>query len=141
MNLSPLTQRPWYLLPALWLDAMDSISAKSYARLEAVRYQQQGVPMEYRDGFVVVQRPDSPEFVLATDLKLRIDGIKLLDAIPPTLPQEWPMATLSDQPTWYRRHGFRVPLPPAWDITMNVLYCPGGQWGVLPAIDLGAVSA
>jgi hypothetical protein len=98
--------------------------------------------MAYKDGVVTVQRGDQPEYVLLTDLKRLEDYHALLraaDEVAPHLPQDWQPVSLSDRHTWYRRPpgGFRI----AWPITCNVYYCPDGEWGRYPAIDLGAVSA
>jgi hypothetical protein len=143
-SLIPAALRPWFVLPAIWRESMATISDKAFARIEAVKYHLDGVPLQWRDGFVVVQRPNTPEFVLACDLKSLEDLAVMLDAAKAQallLPEDWPMRTLSQYPDWYRRHGFRVPMPPRFEVVCNVLYCPGGKWGTVPAIDLGAVSA
>jgi hypothetical protein len=123
---------------------MATISDKAFARIEAVHYHLAGVPVRWRDGFVVVPHPMLPEFVLRTDLKRPEDLTAMLTSAKAQallLNEDWPMHTLSQYPDWYRRHGFRVPMPPRFEVVCNVLYCPGGKWGSLPAIDLGAISA
>jgi len=148
-SLIPADLRPWFILPAIWRQSMDTISDKAWNRLEAVQYHLAGVPIRWRDGFAIAELSDDGAIRLDTDFKRPEDLAAVMEAVTAIatnsalaqLPSPFQMRTLRACPDWYRRYGFRVPLPPAWELTCNVLYCPGGKWGTVPAIDLGAISA
>lgn len=142
-SLLPASVRPWFVLPEMWRQSMATISAKAANRLEAVQYHLAGFPVywvSWESGRAVVRLIDAPPLMLDCDFKRPADMDAVLDrakAIAHELPREWAIRPLTEYPDWYRRHGFRI----AYPLTCNVLYCPAGQWGGIPAIDLGAISA